>query len=26
MLNISTFHTFPDDLVMLRTQSLFELN
>lgn len=26
MLNISTFHTFPDDLVVLRTQSLFELN
>lgn len=26
MLNISTFHTFPEDLVILRTQSLFELN
>lgn len=26
MLAVHTFHTFPDDLVILRTQSLFELH
>ncbi|WP_437206589.1 DUF2617 family protein [Planctomicrobium sp. SH664] len=26
MLVVHTFHTFPDDLAVLRTQSLFELN